>query len=418
MNKIERFFYNKLIEHPRVKKLVSTFYQYILFLLAKKTANYTLIQPVELKGYFFGFHDKIPWDASDSFLLAHKLNSASGQQQESQPISIGLFSSRYEFTELCKTNTWNWQQGSMLQWVGKRQLIAFNDFIFQEITRVFNVQGNEVSRFPGHCSHFSQCGKKYLSFSFARLGRGMKGYGYSQGAQLSSIHEQAPSTDGLWLYDTAKNTSQLLISLQYLSTYQPTLEMGNAFHFVTHANFSPSEKYISFMHRWKTSGNLRTRLYVFNQETRQCDFFAIHDASHIAWNPDDTLTIFGWNANQLACYMKLNPVDMSIAIQHFDSLDVDGHPQVNGRGEIITDTYPDRHRQQKLYWVLPDRKPIALASLFIPFKFRGEKRCDFHPRWNRNGTKICFDSAHAGERSLCVMDLSSVLPHELRSVPN
>jgi hypothetical protein len=32
-------------------------------------------------------------------------------------------------------------------------------------------------------------------------------------------------------------------------------------------------------------------------------------------------------------------------------------------------------------------------------------RCDLHPRWNRDGTQVCFDSAHEGERQVYAIDV-------------
>ena len=37
-----------------------------------------------------------------------------------------------------------------------------------------------------------------------------------------------------------------------------------------------------------------------------------------------------------------------------------------------------------------------------------EIRCDPHPRWNRQGTQVCFDSLHEGHRQVYVMDVSEV----------
>ena len=85
----------------------------------------------------------------------------------------------------------------------------------------------------------------------------------------------------------------------------------------------------------------------------------------------------------------------------------DGHPQFSvDKRFILTDTYPDRFRRQFL--IIYDTKEKVrkdIAVLRIPFQYRYGLRCDFHPRWNRDASMICFDSAHTGIRALCTMKI-------------
>ncbi|TSA45654.1 hypothetical protein D4R51_01410 [bacterium] len=36
-------------------------------------------------------------------------------------------------------------------------------------------------------------------------------------------------------------------------------------------------------------------------------------------------------------------------------------------------------------------------------------RADLHPRWNRDGTEICFDSVHDGSRQVYVVDVGAII---------
>ncbi|MBN1589733.1 MAG: hypothetical protein JW888_09480, partial [Pirellulales bacterium] len=46
----------------------------------------------------------------------------------------------------------------------------------------------------------------------------------------------------------------------------------------------------------------------------------------------------------------------------------------------------------------------------VPKEYRGEWRCDTHPRLNRDGTKVCFDSPHQGDgRQLYLMDIAPIV---------
>jgi len=51
----------------------------------------------------------------------------------------------------------------------------------------------------------------------------------------------------------------------------------------------------------------------------------------------------------------------------------------------------------------------TIARVFAPFKYDNDTRCDLHPRWNRNGDKICIDSVFEGKRGLYVINLGDSL---------
>ena len=81
----------------------------------------------------------------------------------------------------------------------------------------------------------------------------------------------------------------------------------------------------------------------------------------------------------------------------------DGHPTYSPDGKkVVTDTYPNRRRIQSIY-VVEDNSINVLAKVFSPFKFKDDCRCDLHPRWSTDGSKICFDGCFEGKRAVyCV----------------
>ncbi len=49
---------------------------------------------------------------------------------EEDVVEIGYFDGKDQtkFKSIATTSTWNWQMGSMLQWVGNTNTIIFNDY--------------------------------------------------------------------------------------------------------------------------------------------------------------------------------------------------------------------------------------------------------------------------------------------------
>lgn len=91
---------------------------------------------------------------------------------------------------------------------------------------------------------------------------------------------------------------------------------------------------------------------------------------------------------------------------------VNGHcSYLPGNGWILNDTYPDRQRKQHLYlYQVETSRRVPLGSFQSPSDYKGEWRCDLHPRFRPNGPSVVIDSTHAGHgRQLYLVDLSAVV---------
>ena len=93
-------------------------------------------------------------------------------------------------------------------------------------------------------------------------------------------------------------------------------------------------------------------------------------------------------------------------IKCWDQLTSDGHPSYSpDRTKVVTDTYPDRARIQRIYVMKGENcKPEIVSKTFSPFKYDNDTRCDLHPGWNHKGDKVCFDSVFEGHRGLYIVE--------------
>jgi hypothetical protein len=52
---------------------------------------------------------------------------------------------------------------------------------------------------------------------------------------------------------------------------------------------------------------------------------------------------------------------------------------------------------------------VDIGRFFAPRELYEEIRCDLHPRWSRDGTQVCIDSAHEGSRQMHVLDVAEIV---------
>ena len=412
MNPIERFIYNALKRNPCIKNAVVDLYQRLLYLVPVRSNYYGYNIGVR-EGYFFGFHDKCPWSSDNQFILAHRYGDAPLRMPQSEEsIEVGFFSgTRYDqFHVIGATKAWNWQMGAMLQWIGNKHNIIFNDFDgTRNVARIVSVDGVEKGTLSQPVAAVSPNGKYALSHSFERMRIGAPGYEYANGRD-DEEDKPIPDIDGLYLISIQDQKIRKLFSISDIVGMNPTPCMKDAYHFFSHCQFAPTGKRFVFYHRWLLeNGVLRTRMISSNLDGEDLYIFPTSGmVSHMCWRDDSHVLAYASMDDQGDKYYLFTDrgdTGRVIGMDHFKS---DGHPQFsNDRKRILTDTYPDRFRRQSLLVYDMEKDYLqTVLNLRIPLQYRYSVRCDFHPRWNRDATLICFDSAHTGKRALCILGLN------------
>ena len=412
MNKIERWIYNKVRYNQKIKKKLVYIYQVIFSSLTKNDsiAPYPI---VVREGFFFGFHDKIPWSPDNTKLLAHRYTKPLMFPKPSESVDVGYFTGKKftNFKRIGDTNTWNWQMGSMLQWLGNSNKIIFNDWDgSKHVARIFDTNGTEEDRISNPVAAVDPSGKFAISLSFNRLREGDPAYGYSMGSE-PELSANAPSSSGMYLINLSVGKHKLLYSVQSIRNFEPTQSMNDAYHYFSHPLFSPSGERFVFFHRWKTkTGQIWTRMFSTDRDGYNLHLFRTNGTvTHIAWKDDYSIMAYANKKEHGDKYYLFQDRSDEYTIIGENIFQSDGHPQFSPNGtKLITDTYPDRFRKQRLIlFDLKSEKREDIATLYSPIEYWGEVRCDLHPRWDRNGNMLCFDSSHTGVRALCTINLRS-----------
>ena len=411
MNKFERIIYNTVRFSPVLKKHIVKTYQKIFSVFPVKAiqTNYKIIGR---EGYFFGFHDKCPWSKDNKYLLAHKYPFDLKMPSEYDQIEIGYFTGKNwtDFNSIGETSTWNWQMGSMLQWIGNDDII-FNDFDGKKhISKIVTIAGKLVKQFNKPIAAISSDGKYALSYSFTRLQKAAPAYSYANGEEPFD-HENIPQKDGIYLLNLQNGEFRQLFSIYDIANYISNEYSQDSYHYFTHCLFAPNGERFAFFHRWiEPNQRTWTRLFTANidgSELHQFEFNGV--VTHLAWLDDNHLSAYGYKKGIGDHFYLLTDQSNNYEIIGKDIFTSDGHQQFSPNGKyMITDTYPDRLRRQ--YLVKYDMQINQLTNIAIvksPSAYIGDVRCDLHPRWDRTGNFICFDSAHTGKRALCTIKLNA-----------
>lgn len=404
---IENSISNVLNKYPLLKKAIKRTYQLGMYTISPKVkfeGNIERISPNDGKEYFFGYYDKSPWDITDRYMLCLRVKNSYKSVAPHEPAEIILFDTHdnNSYKVLGQTRTWNVQQGCMLQWRGPNYSdeIIYNDFREGKYCAVIlNIHNQEEKLISMPIYSVSSDGQTALSLDFSRLHRLREGYGYSNLEDITK-NEKAPNMPCIWRINL--DTDEITSILKYtdLVSFVDRLEMHGAEHKVNHIMINPSGERFMFMHRWSKDSEKFTRLITADLNGE--NLFIINDdkmTSHCYWKNDKQIVSYAHkNVSGDGYYLFQDMEEKTQKI--WPDLRFDGHPSFHRDKDIaVTDTYPNRARVASIFVINKD-KVENIARVFAPFRYDNEVRCDLHPRWNRAGDEICFDSVFEGSRQL------------------
>jgi hypothetical protein len=376
------------------------------------------------KFHWFAYYDKDQFCPTGRFALSNEVDFEHRSPTGDDVIRVGMvdLQEKDRWTELGASRAWNWQQGCMLQWVpGSADEVIWNDREGDRfVCHIKAVRSGKTRTLPHPVYALSPDGAWGVAPDFRRLNDTRPGYGYA-GLPDPNRDVTAPDDAGIWKVDLKTGAQTLLFSFADIAKIEPPGGYSKgAKHWFNHLLVAPDGRRFVFLHRWSGEAegkSWKTRMLSVDADGKnpyvlipsgKVSHFVWRDARHI-------LAYAGFGPDAKEWRFQVFP-DLTQEAEVIDNmLPVDGHctyvPKRNNEW-ILCDSYPDREKRNQALYLrhLPSNRRITIGRFHLPPEYKGEWRCDLHPRCNREGTLACIDSPHLGAgRQVHVVDLRGIV---------
>lgn len=398
---------------------------FLLLLSLPLGAGETELPPVRAitKGprfHWFGYYDKFQFDPSGRHVLGMEVEFEHRSPTPDDAIKVGMIDLEDgdRWIELGETRAWNWQQGCMLQWLpGSKSEVLWNDREGERfVCRILDVKTKKKRTLPYPIYTVSPDGSWGISTDFRRLNDMRPGYGYA-GIPDPNKDVAIPKDSGIWKVDLKTGEGKLIVTVEQAAAipYPRGFSKG-AKHWFNHLLISPDGNRFIFLHRWRGAAEgkgFSTRMFTANADGS--DLYVLDPrgrTSHFIWRDPEHVAAWAYDISHGDRFYLYKDRTPKVEVIGKDVMTQNGHlTYLPGNEWILNDTYPDAKRLQHVYlYHVATGKKVPLGSFRSPGEYSGEWRCDTHPRFSRDGTKVVIDSPHGGNgRQMYLIDISGIV---------
>ena len=371
------------------------------------------------KFHWFGYYDKLQFDPTCRYVLGMEADFEGRSPTADDVIKVGMVDLKDgdRWIELGESRSWCWQQGCMLQWrPGSATEVLWNDREGDRfVCHVLDVVTRKKRTIPHPVYALSPDGKVGVAPDFRRVQDMRPGYGYPG---LPDPHKdaQAPADSGIWRIDLETGEAKLIVSLA--DAAKIPYEHGDLSpmkHYFNHLLVNTDGTRVEFLHRWRGPGvrSFGTRMMTCSLDGSDLYVLDPHGrTSHFIWRDPQHICAWSWHPKLGDGFILYRDKTREVALVGKGVMTLNGHnTYLPGNEWILNDTYPDRQRRQHpyLYHVAAVQR-VWLGHFHSPPAYRGEWRCDLHPRFSPDGKLVCIDSTHDGHgRQLYLIDVAKIV---------
>ncbi len=365
------------------------------------------------KYHWFGYYDKLQFDPSCRYVLSMAVDFEHRSPKPDDVVTVGMVDLENDnaWTALGKTTAWCWQQGCMLQWrPGSNTEVMWNDREDGKyVCRILDIATKKLRTLPRAVYHASPDGKWGLSLDFRRLQDMRPGYGYP-GIPDPNAEKLTPDDTGLWRVDLETGAVTFLFTVATIADF-PKAGIGgkDAKHYVNHIEWDTVGRRFVFLNRWRKSGG-RFITRMLSASLDGTDLRIVSDnpgVSHFVWRDAEHVSI--WHGGGFYLYPDDGSRKPTLQWKA-----PNGHqtyvPGTDNKW-MVSDTYPRGKKREQIPYLyhLPTGRVRVLGYFPLPKKYRGQWRCDTHPRTSPDGRRVCIDSPHGGNgRQLYLIDIAGL----------
>ncbi len=381
------------------------------------------------KHHWFGYYDKLQFDPTNRFVLCMEVDFEGRSPEPDDQIKIGMvdLKNNDKWIDLGTSNAWSWQQGCMLQFVpGSDSMVIWNDRIDGKfVSHLLNIYTKKENILPFAVYALSPDGKHAVTTDFERIQDTRPGYGYA-GIPDPNHDNLAPDNAGIYLCNLETQKKELIITYRQmvdrpkLPDEDAELDRKTQKNWFNHLLFNTDGSRFIFLHRWKSKakkdvGGWITLMYTSDLKGEEINLVDPSNyTSHFIWKNDTQIA--AWtrqpsHGNGFYVFTDGKPDETYVLNQ--EKMPVNGHnTYIPGNSNwILNDSYPDKERFQHVYLFNTETDvKIPLGEFFLPIEYKGEWRCDTHPRASNDGKMVCIDCpTKNGGRQLVLMEISGNL---------
>lgn len=383
--------------------------------------------------HWFAYYDKIECDPTNRYVLSMKTSFEHRSPTPDDVIEIGMvdLQDNCKWIHLGESRAWGWQQGCQLQFIpGSKNEIVWNDKQGDRfVCHIMNIETRTERIIPWPIYALSPDGSWAVTTDYRRVNDTRPGYGYA-GIPDPYANQLAPDSSGVWRIDMKTGEAKLIISIAQIAKLENPYdtETADAKHWFNHLLINPDGTRFIFLHRWRYPDKERTAKYeeVGGWGTRMLTAAAdgtdiriidpYNYTSHFIWR--DPKHILAWT--ELPGKGEGFFLFEDSSVENIEQIGKgimtrNGHcTYLPGNEWILNDTYPDKETNlQSVYlYHVPSGKRFTIGDFYSPKEYKGEWRCDTHPRSTIDGKYVILDSPNWEGRQLYLMDIRKIISNK------
>ncbi len=374
--------------------------------------------------HWFGYYDKLQVDPTCRYVLGMEVTFEHRSPKAADTIKVGMVDLEDDnhWTELGESCAWCWQQGCMLQWIpGSQREVIWNDRQGDRfVSHILDIETRDRRTLPYPIYTLSPDGHTAVGTDFRRINHMRPGYGYA-GLPDPNMDILAPDDVGIYRLDLQTGERDLLISIADVAAISyPHADLREAKHYFNHLLFNPDGTRFEFLHRWRLPDRPGFGTRMMTADLWGNDIHVVDDyghTSHFIWRDPTHILAWAWHpSHEAAFYLYTDAPRLAgageVTVVGEGVMMRNGHcTYLPGNAWILNDAYPDIERCQELYlYHVASGRKVPLGNFHSPEPYRGEWRCDLHPRFSPDGSKVVIDSPHGENgRQMYLLDIDDIV---------